>query len=333
MDSSGSEFTGGLASGGETSAEVSLVEESEGLDEGEGSQEGGRRERRTRSVRKKVVPGQERNRWRKAKGDGEIDVGEAVNVEKGGGVTIRGRCTLERVVSMNKGLTEYRREAVMATVLRLMLKYCTFEMERNLALALVKAWVPRKKAFRLGRRLVPFSVFDVALMTGLPAVGEEVDFKEDTATTEFGNLVRQRVKEAEQEELNRRKGRARTKDNRVYKNFIAAMVYLCEQNAREEQLQVWLKLYTWFVMSGVLFPRGVYVAAWELERYADDVQGLSRYAWAEAVWRYLVDAIEDMQRRLSSDVSQIQCNGFSLLLQVTLVNFDNVAHGNVVCSM
>ena len=63
------------------------------------------------------------------------------------------------------------------------------------------------------------------------------------------------------------------------------------------------------------------------------MEGLSRYAWAEAMWRYLVDAIEDMQRRLTSDVSQIQFNGFSLPLQVTLVNFHNVGHGNVVCSM
>ena len=64
----------------------------------------------------------------------------------------------------------------------------------------------------------------------------------------------------------------------------------------------------------MLFPRAVYGAAWELERYADDVQGMSRYAWAEAVWWYLVDAIEDTQRRLSRPVSQIQFNGFSLLL-------------------
>jgi len=47
MDSSGSEFKGGVASGGESSAEVSFGEESEGRDEGERSQEEGRRHRRT----------------------------------------------------------------------------------------------------------------------------------------------------------------------------------------------------------------------------------------------------------------------------------------------
>ena len=70
----------------------------------------------------------------------------------------------------------------------------------------------------------------------------------------------------------------------------------------------------------------MYVAAWEIERYADDVQGMAQYAWAEAVWRYLVDAIEDMQRRLSNPVSEIQFNGFSLLLQVRAPNVNIVGH-------
>jgi len=60
--------------------------------------------------------------------------------EKGRGVSIRGSCTLERVVSMNKRMIQYQREAMMGTVLGPILKCCTFEMERNLALVLVKAW-------------------------------------------------------------------------------------------------------------------------------------------------------------------------------------------------
>ena len=127
--------------------------------------------------------------------------------------------------------------------------------------------------------------------------------------------------------------RAGTKDNRVCKNFIAAMMYLCEQNDGEEQLELWLKLYTWLVMSALLFPRGVYGAAWELDQYEDNVQGMSRYAWPKTVWRYLVDAIKDMQRMLTCPVSQIQFNGFSLLLLVRLLHFNSVAHAYVMVSM
>jgi len=192
-------------------------------------------------------------------------------------------------------------------------------MERKLALALVKAWVPRRRAFWVGERLISFSVFDAALMTGMPATGERVIFDEEHVTTEIGDLVRQRVHEVEQQELRRRKVRGGAKENRVYKNFVDAMVYLCERYAGEEHLQLWQKMYAWFVLSGVFFPQGLYAAAWEKERYANDVAGMSKYAWAEAIWRYLVEALDDMERRLAHVGSEIQFNGFSLLLQVRVI--------------
>jgi len=49
--------------------------------------------------------------------------------------------------------------------------------------------------------------------------------------------------EGEQRELRRRKVRGGMKDNRVYKNFIAGKVYLCERYGGEEQLDLWLKFY------------------------------------------------------------------------------------------
>ena len=119
----------------------------------------------------------------------------------------------------------------MGTTLRPILKYRSFTMEQNLALALLKCWVPRSKAFRLADRLVPFSVFDVALLTGLPVTGERVDFDDVKLPTDFRDMMRQRVHEEEQEQLRRMKVGKVSEDKRVYKNFIAAMMYLCEKNA------------------------------------------------------------------------------------------------------
>ena len=326
MGSSGSDFEGVAERVDEDSEEVSLVEESDigevdvdvsgAVRDGEGSVSEGISPTHSGGRRKKVVRCEERRLRRKAAGDGVVHGGKPLDGEKGRVVTVKGRCTLDRLVTLNNSMTEYQKEAVRGSVLAPVLKYCSLSMERNLALALVKAWVPRRRAFRLGERLVLFSVFDVALLTGMPATGERVDFSEEHVTTEIGDLVRQRVNEVEQQELRRRKGRARGKDNRVFKNFVAAMVYQCERFAGEEHLPLWLKMYTWFVLSGVFFPRGVYVAAWELERYANDVAGMSQYAWAEAIWRYLVEALDDMQRRLPHAASEIQFNGFSTLLQV-----------------
>ena len=166
-----------------------------------------------------------------------------------------------------------------------MLKYTKFVMEQNLALTLVKCWVLRSRAFRLVDRLVPFSVFDVVLLTGLPTTGEMVLFEDDGTMIEIGEMVRKRV---EEEELRRRKVGGRSRENWVYQSGVAAMVYLLERNAGEEQLELWLKLYAWLVLSGLLFPREVYGAVWELQRYGNDVHGMSCYAWVETVWHYIV---------------------------------------------
>ncbi|KAJ8425359.1 hypothetical protein Cgig2_032875 [Carnegiea gigantea] len=53
----------------------------------------------------------------------------------------------------------------------------------ELTAALVKAWVPRREALRLAGRLVPFSIYDVALFTGLPVAGKIVEFGEDDLCT------------------------------------------------------------------------------------------------------------------------------------------------------
>jgi len=52
------------------------------------------------------------------------------------------------------------------------------------------AWVPQRRGFRLAGRVVLFSVFDVTLMTGLPAMGELVQFND-----KGGRVVRQRMAE------------------------------------------------------------------------------------------------------------------------------------------
>jgi len=45
-----------------------------------------------------------------------------------------------------------------------------------------------------------FSVFDVALLTGLPVTGERVEFDDDKVMIDFADMVRQRVHEDEEKE-------------------------------------------------------------------------------------------------------------------------------------
>jgi len=118
IDSSGSDFEGEADSRGDSSISVSLVEESNMSKDGweNGGRKGGRQGEREctdgeDSGRwhndKKVVPGQERRMRRKVAGDGVVIAGPALKGNTSTAVSIRGRCMLERVVSLNKRMTAY----------------------------------------------------------------------------------------------------------------------------------------------------------------------------------------------------------------------------------
>ena len=112
-------------------------------------------------------------------------------------IVLRSRCTLKKLVVVNVRMIATQRAAVEGTVLRPCLEYCDIGMERHLTLALIKCWVPRWKTFRIGGRRVPLSVFDVALMTGLPATGRIVELDGEEVSSEVGLLIRGRMAEWE----------------------------------------------------------------------------------------------------------------------------------------
>jgi len=57
------------------------------------------------------------------------------------------------------------------------LKYKMFVLDSNSVQALVESWILETKAFKIGCREVPFLVYDVALLMGLPATRENVTFE------------------------------------------------------------------------------------------------------------------------------------------------------------
>jgi len=102
-----------------------------------------------------------------------------------------------------------------------------------------------------------------------------------------------------------------------FRNYVAAMVQLCEENNRDEQVGLWLRLYVFMVLSGVLFPRMLYEAAWSVLHYVNDVDETADYERAEAVWWIVVEMIKEIQRKLcGGPLSKVQLNWFFLLIQV-----------------
>ncbi|KAJ8423597.1 hypothetical protein Cgig2_030663 [Carnegiea gigantea] len=163
--------------------------------------EGGGQCRSTRSASKGYKAGQG-----KGKGKGKATTCRTQCQHEGprvgeSDVILRSRCALRKLVMVNKGMSNRQREAVMGTVWRPLLQYREIGMERHLPLALIKYWVLRWKAFRIGGGRVPFSVFDVALFTSLPATRRRVELEGEELSMEVGILVRGCVADWEEEEM------------------------------------------------------------------------------------------------------------------------------------
>ncbi|KAJ8421579.1 LOW QUALITY PROTEIN: hypothetical protein Cgig2_010418 [Carnegiea gigantea] len=99
------------------------------------------------------------------------------NERKGvGDVVLRHRRALEAVCTLNSELADCQKIAIERT--SLVLRYKPFVLERHLVRALVECCVSKTKSFRIARRHVPFLVYDVALLMGLPATRKHVTFDE-----------------------------------------------------------------------------------------------------------------------------------------------------------
>ncbi|KAJ8432891.1 LOW QUALITY PROTEIN: hypothetical protein Cgig2_014478 [Carnegiea gigantea] len=268
--------------------------------------------------------------FRQGKGKGAIPVERdqehgVVNHTGDSEVVLRSQCTLRTLVGLNGRMTVTQREAVKATVLWPFLEYLELGMERHLTLSLIKCWVPRE-----GRRRVPFSVYDVALFTGLPATGRVIELNGDEMSTEVGDMVRERMNEWEREEMVSRMPGRLGKKRHFFQNYVSAMVALCDENNTDDRVGVWVKIYAF---SGVLFPCTLYGVGWGMLHYTENIKQMRQYNWAEVVWRVVVATIEDTQKKLcAGPLSEVQLNGLSLLIQVIPVLYprdDEIVHPTV----
>ena len=70
-------------------------------------------------------------------------------------VGVRVRCTLKKICKFNKMLEPHHREVIERTMSKSILEYRPFSIQRDLTTALVKAWDPWRKVFKLAGRTIP----------------------------------------------------------------------------------------------------------------------------------------------------------------------------------
>ncbi|KAJ8419611.1 hypothetical protein Cgig2_015005 [Carnegiea gigantea] len=57
--------------------------------------------------------------------------------------------------------------------------------------------------------------------------------------------------------------------------------------------------------------------------HVEDIEGISQYNWAEAVWRVVVETIEDTQKKLcAGPLTEVQLNGLCRLIQLIMGRYD-----------
>ncbi|KAJ8419689.1 hypothetical protein Cgig2_003017 [Carnegiea gigantea] len=88
-----------------------------------------------------------------------------------------------------------------------------------------------------------------------PELGRAIELNRDEMSTEVGDMVRERMNEWEREEMVSRVPGRSGKNRRFFRNYMSAMVALCDENNADDRVSVWVKIYAFMVISGVLFPR------------------------------------------------------------------------------
>ena len=123
------EAVGGFSSENDDAEEVHA-------DSAEGSRKG-------TSWKMRRIPTVECRQWRrKAARDGFMFDKEGGGLRGVALASVRGRCMLEKICKFNKTLEPCQKEAIEGTILKPILEYHAFSMQRELTAALVKAWVP-----------------------------------------------------------------------------------------------------------------------------------------------------------------------------------------------
>ncbi|KAJ8435438.1 hypothetical protein Cgig2_012559 [Carnegiea gigantea] len=156
----------------------------------------------------------------------------------------------------------------------------SFAMDGHLVRAFIKCWNSDTKSFKIGRREATFSLYDVALIMGLPARGNSISFQCSEASSEVDGLL----KGAMDDHVSCERGKRRTlqKVMRIYRN-ISVLLELCRSNNTRDKVGMFTKLYALLVVSGLLFPRCTGGVAWDLISTVVDVKSMAEYNWAEAM--------------------------------------------------
>uniref|UniRef100_A0A2N9IFH2 Aminotransferase-like plant mobile domain-containing protein n=1 Tax=Fagus sylvatica TaxID=28930 RepID=A0A2N9IFH2_FAGSY len=89
---------------------------------------------------------------------------------------IRHHCIVSKLMDVNKSLSEECKSQLQTTPFGWLLNlHCNIEASGRMLEVMATSWNADARAFQVGDRLIPFTLYDIALILGLPVRGEPID--------------------------------------------------------------------------------------------------------------------------------------------------------------
>ena len=137
---------------------------------------------------------------------------------------------------------------------------------------MVAAWNADECAFQVSDKLIPFTLYDVALILGLPVRGEPIDCNQSHVG---GSLV--------ETLLNTHMKTASSEQTQLVTLLTKPSIKVPDR----------VRLYMALVLSYFLFPTTSQKVTTNLLPLLDDRANLDRYAWGKAVYEFLVSGLNN----------------------------------------
>uniref|UniRef100_A0A2N9IP95 Ubiquitin-like protease family profile domain-containing protein n=1 Tax=Fagus sylvatica TaxID=28930 RepID=A0A2N9IP95_FAGSY len=184
---------------------------------------------------------------------------------------IRHQCSVTKLMEVNKSLAEECKSQLQTTPFGWLLNlHCNIEASGRILEVMATRWNADARAFQVGDRLIPFTLYDIALILGLPVRGEPIDWNQSHSG---GSVV---------EKLLDRHLKTTSPDR-------TKLVTLLTKTSIQVPNRV--RLYIALVFSYFLFPTTSKKVNPSLLPLLDDRANLGTYAWGKAVYDFLVSGL------------------------------------------
>ena len=207
-------------------------------------------------------------------------------------------CIVTKLMEVNKSLSDQRKKQLKTTPFGWLLNlHCNIEASGRILEVMLATWNADERAFQVGDKLISFTLYDVALILGLPVTGEPIDCNkshgggclvETLLVTHFKTAWPERTKLV----------------TLLTKPFIKVLDRV--------------RLYMTFILSYFLFPTTNKKVSTNLLPLLDDIPKLGSYAWGKAVYEYLVCVLNRAvaSKKAQKNRGNLHIQGCTALLQV-----------------